>query len=145
MHRTHQVVLCWWTGLLVALAGCSGSVPKPLVVRSIYVEDAVGSPVPELAQHADVIHDTSVRVLQCLGYVAATGPGEADAILQATWLGRPSLAAMPSGRVSLRMSLVARDGSVLKSAEVIAEVPAGFLTRERVAEEVRTNLGGLVR
>jgi hypothetical protein len=145
MHRPRQVILSLWGGLVLALGGCSVAAPKPVLVRSVYVEEAAGTASPELARCADVIHDTSVRVLRGLGYVAASEPTTADASLHATWLARPVTAGSPAGRVSLRMSLVTRDGTVLKSAEVITDAQAGFLTKERIADHIRTKLGAVVR
>jgi hypothetical protein len=138
-------MLSLWGGLLLALAGCSVGAPKPVLVRCIYVEMAVGSPSPELAGFADVIHDNSVRALQGGGFVVAMEPGEADAFLHAAWLGRPSAGGAPAGRVNLRMTLVARDGTVLTAFDAIADAPSGFLTQARVADQVRIKLGAIVR
>ena len=89
----------------------------------------------------DAIHDASVRALQTLGYVAAAESGEADAVLRAVWLGEASTGEHPEGRVTLRMSLVVRDGKVMKTLDIISDVPARFLTRERIADRIRAQLG----
>lgn len=95
---------------------------------------------PELSGCAEVVHDTAVRALTARGYVAAMEPGTADAWLRFAWIARPLDAGRPEGRLTLRMTLVARDGTLLRSAEVFADAPSGFLTKERVADLVRAKL-----
>lgn len=131
--------------LLVGLAGCALEAPKTPLIRSIYVEEAVGAPSPELGRCADAIHDTSVRVLRERGYVAAMEPADADAILRATWSSRPSDFGVSGGRVTLRMTLVSRDGTLLQAADVIAEARAEFLTADRIADHVRAKVGAVLR
>jgi hypothetical protein len=114
-------------------------------VRSVYVQEAIGAPSPSLALCVDVIHDTSVRVLQSRGYVAATEPAGADAILYAAWYARPVRSGMPVGKVSLRLTLVDRSGRVLESFEVFSDAQASFLSKERIADLVREQLGKLGR
>jgi hypothetical protein len=143
MHRPAQGFVCLWGVLLLGLAGCAVTPTKPLLVRRIFVEEASGAPSPELALCAAVIHDTSVRVLQDLGYVASQEPAEADAFLHAAWTARPATAGTPEGRVSLRVTMIGRDGAVMKEVDVIHDARAGFLTRERIADQVRAKLGSL--
>jgi hypothetical protein len=145
MHRPRLAILSFLGCLLLGFGGCAVETPGSLPVRSIYVEEAIGAPSPDLAQCADVIHDTSVRVLRGRGFVAAMEPSAADAFLRATWSARPSTAGMPDGRVSLRMSLVARDGTLLRAIDLVADLPAGFLTKERIADLVRTKLDTFAR
>jgi hypothetical protein len=145
MHRLRPAILSLLGCLLLALGGCSAGSPPPRLVRSIFVEEASGAPSPDLAQCADVIHDTSVRVLQSRGYVAATEPAGADAILYAAWYARPVSAGIPVGKVSLRLTLVDRSGRVLGSFVVISDVQASFLSKERIADLVREQLGVLGR
>lgn len=145
MHRPWLAILSILGCLSLGLGGCAVDSPRPVPVRSIYVEEAVGAPSPDLAQCADVIHDTSVRVLSDRGFIAAMEPFAADAFLRATWSARPSSAGKLDGWVSLRMTLVARDGTLLRSVDLVADVPAGFLTKERIADLVRAKLDTLVR
>jgi len=145
MHRPWLAILSILGCLSMGLGGCGVDSPRPVLVRSIYVEVPVGAPSPDLAQCADVIHDTSVRVLSDRGFVAAMEPSAADAFLRATWSARPSSAGTLDGRVSLRMTLVARDGTFLRSVDLVADMTAGFLTKERIADLVRTKLGAITR
>lgn len=131
--------------LLAGLVGCAVDVPKPLLIRSIYVEGATGAPSADLARSADTIHDTSVRTLRQVGFTAATEPAEADAFLRATWFVRPAVAGKPEGRVTLRLSLVARDGTLVQVDDVVADLPAAFLTDERIADLVRARLATFAR
>ena len=140
MHRLQQALLSFLGCLLLGLGGCSVDSLKPVHIRSIYVEEALGAPSPDLAQCADVIHDTSVRVLLDRGYIAATEPVGADAFLHAVWIARPLTAGMPAGRVTLRMTLVASDGMVMGAVDAVADAPAGLLTKERIAELLRRKL-----
>jgi hypothetical protein len=145
MHRFRQATLRLLGCLALGLAGCVGRDTPPVLVRSVYVEEAIGAPSPALARCVDVIHDTSVRVLQYRGYVAATEPAGADAILYAAWYARPASAGMPVGKVSLRLTLVDRSGRVLQTFEVFSDAQASFLSKERIAELVREQLGKLGR
>ena len=145
MHRHGLAITSILGCFLFGLAGCALDAPRPLLVRSIYVEEAVGAPSPDLGRCADTIHDTSVRVLKERGFIAAMEPTEADAWLRATWSIRPSAIGTPEGRVTLRMSLVSRDGTLLKGADIIADAPAGLLTNERIADLVRARLGAVLR
>jgi hypothetical protein len=77
--------------------------------------------------------------------VAATEPAGADAILYAAWYARPVSAGMPVGKVSLRLTLVDRNGRVLGSSVVISDMQASFLSKERIADLVRDRLGMLGR
>jgi hypothetical protein len=43
------------------------------------------------------------------------------------------------------MTLVARDGTFLRSVDLVADMTAGFLTKERIADLVRTKLGAITR
>ena len=72
MHRFRQATLRFLGCLTLGLAGCAGPDAPPVLVRSVYVEEVTRAPSPALALCGDVIHDTSVRVLQSRGYVAAT-------------------------------------------------------------------------
>jgi len=143
MHRQRLAILSFLGCLLLGVCGCSVESSRSVHVRTIYVEEAVGAPSPDLAQFADVIHDTSVRVFMSRGYVAAVEPTEADAFLRPVWLARPSAAGMPGGRATLRLTLVDRDGRQLHAVDLVADVPSGFLTKERLADLVRTKLGTL--
>jgi hypothetical protein len=98
-----------------------------------------------LAQCAEIIHDTSVRVLKARGFIAAVDPSDADAFLRAIWIARPMTAGKPEGRVTLRMTLVDRDGAVLSAVDAVADAPAGFLTKERIADLIRMKLGVIAR
>ncbi len=140
MHRLRQAILSFVGCLLLGLGGCSAGSPTPVLVRSIFVEVALCAPSPDLAQYADVIHDTSVRVLIGRGYVAAMEPAVADAFLYAVWIARPMTAGTPQGRVTLRMTLVAQDGSVLYSVDTVVDTPVGFLSKERISDLIRTKL-----
>ncbi len=127
------------------MVGCSVPQPASGVVASIYVEDAVGAPTPDLALCHDVIHDESVRVLRARGFQAASEPAAADARLRAVWIAQPTVAGRSSARVSLRMTLERRDSGVLQSFDVINDAPAVFLTKERVADYVRAGLTAIRR
>ena len=131
--------------LLAGLVGCAVDVPKPWLIRSVYVEETVGAPSPDLARYADIIHDTSVRTLRQVGFTAATEPAEADAFLRSAWFVRPADAGKPEGRVTLRISLVARDGTLVRADDVVTDTPAVFLTNERIADLVRVKLAALTR
>jgi hypothetical protein len=130
---------------LLGLVGCAGPEGPPVLVRSVYVEEAIGAPSPELALCGDVIHDTSVRVLRSRGYVAATEPSGADAILYAAWYSRPVSSTGSVGKVSLRLTLADRSGRVLESFDVISDAQASFLSKDRIADLVREQLGKLGR
>jgi hypothetical protein len=143
MHRLKQAILSFLGCLLLGLGGCSAGSPPPRLVRSIFVEEASGAPSPDLAQCADVIHDTSVRVLIDRGYLAAMDPAVADAFLHAVWITRPAIAGTPQGRVTLRMTLVSRDGAVLSVLDIVTDTPAGFLSRERISDHIREKLGAI--
>ena len=145
MHRLRPAILSFLGCLLLGLGGCVGPAAPPVLVRSVYVEEAVGAPSPALALCGDVIHDTSVRVLRSRGYVAATEPAGADAILHAAWYARPVSAGSPVVKVSLRLTLANRSGSVLDSFDVISDAQASFLSKERIADLVRERLGMLGR
>lgn len=143
MHRLRPAILSLLGCLLLGLGGCSAGSPPPRLVRSIFVEEASGAPSPDLAQCADVIHDTSVRVLIDRGYLAAMDPAVADAFLHAVWITRPAIAGTPQGRVTLRMTLVSRDGAVLSVLDIVTDTPAGFLSRERISDHIREKLGAI--
>jgi hypothetical protein len=96
-----------------------------------------------MAQYADVIHDTSVRVLVERGFVAAIEPASADAFLRASWIAHPPIAGTPQRRVTLRMTLVSRDGAVLSVLDIVTDTPAGFLSRERISDHIREKLGAI--
>jgi hypothetical protein len=145
MHRPRLAILSFLGCLALGLAGCVGPDAPPVLVRSVYVQEAIGAPSPSLALCVNVIHDTSVRVLQSRGYVAATEPAGADAILYAAWYARPVRSGMPVGKVSLRLTLVDRSGKVLESFEVFSDAQASFLSKERIADLVREQLGKLGR
>ncbi len=145
MHRPRLAILSFLGCLLLGLGGCAVDPPGARRVRSIYVEEAVGAPLPILAQYSAIIHDTSVRVLTNRGFVVAMEPSAADSFLRATWSARPSSAGTPDGRVSLRMILVGGDGTLLLSVDVVTDMTAGFLTNERIADLVRTKLGAITR
>ena len=145
MHRFRQATLRFLGCLALGLAGCVGPDAPPVMVRSIYVEEAIGAPTPALALCGDVIHDTSVRVLRSRGYVAATEPAGADAILYAAWYSRPVSSGMPVGKVSLRLTLTDRSGRVLDTLDVITDAQASFLSKDRIADLVRARLGRLGR
>lgn len=145
MHRRASAKASFLGCLLVGLAGCVAEAPTAAPIRRIFVEEAVGAPLPELARSAGVIHDTAVRTLRARGFVAAAEPSEADATLRSAWFVRPAETALPAGRVTLRMALVSREGAVLQGAEVIADVPAGFLSDERIADAVRAKLATFPR
>jgi hypothetical protein len=145
MHRFRQATLRLLGSLALGLAGCAGPAAPPVLVRSVYVEEAIGAPTPDLALCGDVIHDTSVRVLRSRGYVAAMEPAGADATLYAAWYARPASAGSPVGKVSLRLTLADRNGRVLDAFDVITDAQANFLSKERVADLVRERLGKLGR
>jgi hypothetical protein len=145
MHRFRQATLSLLGCLLLGLVGCAGPDAPPVLVRSVYVQEAIGAPSPALALCGDVIHDTSVRVLRSRGHVAATEPAEADAILYAAWYSRPVSSGLPVGKVSLRLTLADRSGRVLDSFDVISDQQASFLSKERIADLVREQLGKLGR
>ncbi len=141
MHRLRQATLSFLGCLLLGLSGCTAGSPLPGLIRSIYVEEPSGVPTPDLAQYAAVIHDTSVRVLVERGYVAAMEPATADAFLHAVWIARPAIAGTPQGRVTLQMTLVSRNGVVLRVLDIVTDTPAGFLSRERISDHIREKLG----
>jgi hypothetical protein len=145
MHRFRQATLSLLGCLLLGLVGCAGPDAPPVLVRSVYVQEAIGAPSPALALCGDVIHDTSVRVLRSRGYVAATEPAEADAILYAVWSAHSVRPGLLVGKVSLRLTLVDRSGRVLDSFDVISDQQASFLSKERIADLVREQLGKLGR
>ncbi len=116
-----------------------------MLIRSIYVEEAPGTLVPDLAQYSAVIHDTSVRVLEDLGYVAAMEPARADAILHAVWMIRPPATGTPPGHVTLKLTIMARDGKTLHVVEAVTDMPASFLSQARLADLIRTKLGMITR
>jgi len=145
MHRPRQAIRSFLGCLFLGFCGCSVGSPQPVLVRNIYVEEVAGAPSPELAQCAEIIHDTSVRVLKARGFIAAVDPSDADAFLRAIWIARPMTAEKPEGRVTLRMTLVDRDGAVLSAVDAVADAPAGFLTKERIADLIRMKLGIIAR
>jgi len=145
MHRLRPAILSILGCLLLGLVGCSVGAPKPLIIRSIYVEEASGGSSPDLGQFSAVIHDTSVRVLEGLGYVVAMEPARAGAFLHAVWMVRPPVAGTPQGRVTLKLTVVARDGTVFHVVEVVTDMPASFLSQERLADLIRTKLGMITR
>ena len=144
MHRFRQVTRRLLGVILLGFVGCSAGSPQPGLIRSVYVEGSVGAPLPDLAQYADVIHDTSVRVLVERGFVAAMEPASADAFLRASWLSRPAIAGTPQSRVTLRMTLVSRGGAVLRVLDIVTDTPAGFLSRERISDHIREKLGTII-
>jgi hypothetical protein len=72
-------------------------------------------------------------------------PADADAFLSAAWIARPMTAGTPQGRVTLRMTLVARDGTVLHAVDPVLGMPASFLSNERIADLIRAKLGAIAR
>jgi hypothetical protein len=70
-------------------------------------------------------------------------PAVADAFLYAVWIAKPMTAGTPQRRVTLRMTLVARDGTVLHSVDAVVDTPAGFLSRERISDHIREKLGSI--
>ena len=144
MHRLRPAILCFLGVVLLGFVGCSAGSPQPGLIRSIYVEGSVCAPTSDLAQYADVIHDTSVRVLIERGYVAAMEPASADAFLRASWLARPAIAGTPQSRVTLQMTLVSRGGAVLSVLDIVTDTPAGFLSRERISDHIREKLGTII-
>ena len=145
MHRLRPAILCILGVILLSFGGCAAGSPPSGLVRSVYVEDSSGAPTPDLAHFKDVIHDTSVRVLLDRGYVAAMEPSSADAFLHATWIALPVIAGTPQRRVILRMTLVSRTGAELFAVDAVADTPAGFLSKERISEQIRTKLGTIAR
>ena len=145
MHRFRQVTRRLLGCLALGLAGCVGPEAPPVLVRSVYVQEAIGAPSPSLALCDDVIHDTSVRVLQSRGYVAATERAGADAILYALWSAHSVRPGLLVGKVSLRLTLVDRSGRVLDSFDAISDQQASFLSKERIADLVRDQLEKLGR
>ena len=145
MHRFRQAILRFLGCFALGLAGCAVPDAPPVPVRSVYVEEVIHAPSPALALCGDVIHDTSVRVLRSRGYVAATERAGADAILYAVWYSHPVRPGMPVGKVSLRLTLADRSGRVLDSFDVISDQQASFLSKERIADLVRDQLGKLGR
>ena len=144
MHRLRPAILCFLGLVLLGFGGCAAGTPKSGLIRSIYVEDSSGAPSTDLAQCSAVIHDTSVRVIMQRGYVAAMEPTGADAFLHAVWIARPAIAGTPQGRVTLRMTLVSRDGSVLSAVDIVTDTPAGFLSKERISDHIREKLGAII-
>ena len=130
--------------VLLGFVGCSAGSPQAGLIRGIYVEGSVGAPTPDLTQYADVIHDTSVRVLIERGYVAAMEPASADAFLRAFWVARPAVTGTPQSRVTLRMTLVSPGGAGLSDLDIVTDTPAGFLSRERISDHVREKLGMII-
>jgi hypothetical protein len=141
MHRLRPAIRCFMAGLFLGLAGCATESPRPSLVRSIFVEEPAGLPSPELSGCSEIVHDTAVRALRSRGYVAALEPATADAWLRFTWFSRPLDAGRPEGRLTLRMTLMTRGGSLLRSVDVFAEAQSGLLTKERVADLVRAKIG----
>lgn len=134
--------MAWFVACLLAgLVGCADVSPGNARLSRVFVEETARSPSPSLARSADIIHDAAVRTLLRHGYLAEAEPAEADAFLRSAWHSAPADAGLLDGRVSLRMTLVGRDGTRHRDFEVITAVPAGFLTDERIAELVRTKLG----
>jgi hypothetical protein len=131
--------------VLLGFGGCSAVSPVSALVRGIYVHEPSGAPTADLAQCADVIHDTSVRVITQRGYIATMEPASADAFLYSFWIARPAIAGTPQGRVTLRMTLVSRDGSLLSAHDIVTDAPAGFLTKERISDHIREKLGTITR
>jgi hypothetical protein len=70
-------------------------------------------------------------------------PGGADAFLYAVWFTRPAIAGTPQSRVTLRMTLVSRNGAVLSVLDIVTDTPAGFLSRERISDHIREKLGSI--
>jgi hypothetical protein len=61
------------------------------------------------------------------------------------WYARPVSAGIRVGKVSLRLTLVDRSDRVLGSFLVISDAQASFLSKERIADLVREQLGMLGR
>ena len=144
MHRLRPAILCFLGLVLLGFGGCAASAPKSGLIRSIFVEEPSGAPSTDLAQYSAVIHDTSVRVMMQRGYVATMESTGADAFLHAVWIARPAIAGTPQGRVTLRMTLVSRDGSVLSALDIVTDTPAGFLSKERISDHIREKLGTII-
>jgi hypothetical protein len=49
------------------------------------------------------------------------------------------------GRVTLRLTLVARDGAVLYAVDAVADAQSAFLSKERIADLIRSTLGKIPR
>jgi len=141
MHRFRQAIRCFTGCLLLGLVGCAVESPRPVLIRSIFVEEPSGAPSPDLSRSAEVVHDTAVRALMARGYVATMEPAAADARVRFAWFARPLGVARPKGRVSLRMVVLAHDGTSLRSIDIFSDEQVGFLTDERIAEHVRAKLG----
>jgi hypothetical protein len=77
--------------------------------------------------------------------VAAPELTAADAVLRAAWIVPSPVAGAAGPKVSLRLTLVRRDGRVLRTFVAIDEVPLRFLSPERVADHVRAGLGPINR
>jgi hypothetical protein len=140
MHRFGPSMVSFLGFLLAGLGGCADVPPANAPIRSVFVEETATGSAPSLARSADIIHDVSVRTLLRHGYLAAAEPADADAILRSEWFARPGDAASIAGRVSLRMTLVGRDGARRRVFDVVTAFPVGFLTDDRIAELVRTKL-----
>jgi hypothetical protein len=52
---------------------------------------------------------------------------------------------MPVGKVSLRLTLADRSGRVRESIDVFSDAQASFLSKERIADHIREQLGKLGR
>jgi hypothetical protein len=146
MHRSGPS----WFLLLVAIslfhAGC-GTAPAPEAsfVRSIFVQEPIGAVTAEMRLCGEVAHDAAVRRLEALGYRAAKDEAEADAILEGTWGLSPATADASRQQVTLRLVLREQSGRTLFAVEVIKGVPLGFLSKDRVGEQVGEELSALVR
>ena len=129
----------------ILLDGCVGTTPdqglgmKAPVMR-IFVLDTSGAHSPETASLGDIIHDTAVRTLRSQGYEVAMELAQADAALRTSWHARPGKVGSPTERVYLQMSLTSLDGRIIRSTEVINGMPAGFLTKSKVADLVHAKL-----
>lgn len=145
MHRLRTAILCFLGVVSLGLGGCSVDSSTTRVVRTLYVEEPSGASSSDLAQYSAAIHDTSVRVIVESGHIAAMEPASADAFLRAFWIVRPAIAGTPQGRVTLRMALVSRGGSVLSAHDIVPDAPAGFLSKERISDQIREKLGAIIR
>jgi hypothetical protein len=93
----------------------------------------------------EVAHDAAVRRLEALGYRAAKDEDEADAILEGIWGLSPAAADASRQQVTLRLVLRQKSGRTLFATDVIKNVPLGFLSKDRIGEQVGERLSDLGR
>ena len=78
-----------------------------------------------------------------MGFRAAQEEASADAILEGAWLFAPPGPSASSPRISLRLELRSREGRSCFLTEAIPGTPLGFLSPERVRDEVEARLASL--